>query len=91
MQAAIDDDAGGRVARMRAVTMPLRLDAVESALQSRRELAGYVGDEQLGNLGRDLGRELVSGGKTPLWDALEGEIVEQRVGRLRATRSTASS
>ena len=80
VQAAITDDAGGRVARMRAVTMPLRLDAVEAALSSRREFAGYVGNEQLGNLGRDLARELVSGGKTPLWDALEGEIVEQRSG-----------
>ena len=80
VQTAITDDAGGRVARMRAVTMPLRLDAVEAALSSRRELAGYVGNEQLGNLGRDLARELVSGGKTPLWDALEGEIVEQKSG-----------
>ena len=78
VQAAISDDAGGRVARMRAITMPLRLDAVESALKSHREFSGYVGDEQLGNLGRDLARELVSGGKTPLWDALESEIVEQR-------------
>ena len=80
VQSAINDDAGGRVARMRAITMPLRLDAVESALESRQELSGYVGDEQLGNLGRDLARELVSGGKTPLWDALETEIVEQRTG-----------
>ena len=80
VQTAIADDAGGRVARMRAVTMPLRLDAVQSALSSRREFAGYVGNQQLGNLGRDLGRELVSGGKTPLWNALEGEIVEQKSG-----------
>jgi Copper transport outer membrane protein, MctB len=80
VQTAIADDAGGRVARMRAVTMPLRLDAVEAALKSRREFAGYVGNDELGNLGRDRARELVSGGKTPLWDALEGEIVEQRSG-----------
>ena len=66
------------VARMRSLTLPLRLENVEAALSEKPEFAGYVGDEQLGNLGRDLGRELVSGGKTPLWDALEGEIVEQR-------------
>ena len=77
---AIEGDANGRVARMRALVLPLRLDAIESALAARPELAGYVGDEQLGNLGRDLGRELVAGGETPLWDALEGEIVEQRTG-----------
>ena len=80
VQAAIDDDASGHVTRMRAMTMPLRLDAVESALKSHREFSGYVGDEELINLGRDLARELVSGGKTPLWDALETEIVEQRDG-----------
>jgi hypothetical protein len=80
VQTAIGDDAGGRVARMRAVTMPLRLDAVQATLSSRREFAGYVGNDQLGNLGRDLSRELVAGGKTPLWNALEGEIVEQRSG-----------
>ena len=73
-------DGDGRVARMRAVTLPLRLEAVESAIADREELGGYVGEEQIGNLGRDLGRELAAGGETPLWDALEGEIVEERVG-----------
>lgn len=80
VRTAINEDAEGRLARMRALTVPFRLDAVESALRARPELAGYVGDEQLGNLGRDLGRELVAGGETPLWNALEGEIVEERTG-----------
>jgi len=75
-------DAGGRLARMRAVMLPLRLEAVEAVLSGRPELGGYVGDEQLGNLGRDLGRELVTGGETPLWDALAGEIVEEQSGNL---------
>jgi hypothetical protein len=73
-------DGDGRLARMRAVTLPMRLEAVESAIAAREELGGYVGEEQIGNLGRDLGRELAAGGETPLWDALEGEIVEERVG-----------
>lgn len=80
VQRAIGDDADGRLARMRALTVPFRLDAVESTLRSRPELAGYVGDDQLGNLGRDLGRELVAGDETPLWEALESEIVEERTG-----------
>jgi outer membrane murein-binding lipoprotein Lpp len=74
------DDSGGRLVRMRAVTLPLRLDAVESTLRSRSELAGYVGDEHFGDLGRDLGRELAAGGETPLWDALAVEIVEETSG-----------
>jgi hypothetical protein len=77
---AIEEDAGGRIVRMRAIVLPLRLEAVESTLKSKRELAGYVGDEQLGNLGRDLGRELATGRETPLWGALEREIVEERSG-----------
>ncbi len=75
------EDGGGQLARMRAVTLPLRLDAVEAEVAAHPELGGYVGDEQLGNLGRDLGRELVAGDETPLWDALAGEIVEERSDR----------
>jgi hypothetical protein len=82
VESAIEDDAEGRLARMRAVMLPLRLEAVESTLADLPELGGYVGDEQLGNLGRDLGRELVTGGETPLWDALAGEIVEEQSGGL---------
>jgi hypothetical protein len=75
-------DSDGRLDRMRAVMLPLRVEAIEAVLEERPELGGYVGEEQLGNLGRDLGRELVAGGETPLWDALTGEIVEERSGDL---------
>ena len=79
----VEDDADGRVSRMRSLELPLRLEAVEAALSEKPELGGYVGDDQLGNLGRDLGRELAAGGATPLWDALESELVEVREGDLR--------
>ena len=79
----VEEDADGRVSRMRALELPLRLEAVEAALSEKPELGGYVGDDQLGNLGRDLGRELAAGGATPLWDALESELVEVREGGLR--------
>jgi hypothetical protein len=82
IERAVEEDAAGRISRMRALVLPLRLEAVEAALTAKPELGGYVGDEQLGNLGRDLGRELAAGGETPLWDALEGEIVEVREGNL---------
>lgn len=82
VESAVEDDAGGQIARVRALELPLRLDAVEGVLESLSELDGYVGIAQLGNLGRDLGRELIAGGETPLWDALEGEIVEERSGDL---------
>ena len=82
IERAVEDDGEGRVGRMRALELPLRLEAVEAAVSAKPELGGYVGDAQLGNLGRDLGRELAAGGETPLWDALESEIVEVRDGRL---------
>jgi hypothetical protein len=82
VERAVEEDADGRVARMRALELPLRVEAVEAALSGKPELGGYVGDEQLGNLGRDLGRELAAGGETPLWDALEPELVEVREGDL---------
>ena len=79
---AVESSAGGRVARMRSITLPLPVDAIESAVDERTELGGYVGEDQLGNVGRDLGRELATGGETPLWDALEDEIVETKDGSL---------
>jgi Copper transport outer membrane protein, MctB len=82
IERAVEEDAGGRIGRMRALVLPLRLDAVEAAVSKQPELGGYVGDDQLGNLGRDLGRELAAGDETPLWDALESEIVEVREGGL---------
>jgi hypothetical protein len=82
IERAVEEDAEGRVSRMRALELPLRLEGVEAAVSAKPELGGYVGDAQLGNLGRDLGRELAAGGETPLWDALESEIVEVRDGRL---------
>ena len=82
LEEAIEEDAGGRVARMRSVALPLPVDEVESVVEADPELGGYAGEDQLGNLGRDLGRELAAGGETPLWNALEAEIVETREGGL---------
>ena len=82
VERAVEEDAEGRISRMRALGLPLRVEAVEAALSANPELGGYVGDDQLGNLGRDLGRELAAGGETPLWDALESELVEVREGDL---------
>ncbi|HEY7795944.1 MAG TPA: copper transporter [Gaiellaceae bacterium] len=82
IEQAVEEDAGGNVARIRALTLPLRYEQVENILDRNQELAGYAGDEALANLGRDLGRELAAGGLTPLWDALESELVEVKEGGL---------
>ena len=76
-------DAGGERVRLLALEVPIdgRMDAIESELASQPSLAGYVGDDNLRDLGRALAREFVAGGRTPLWDALSGELVQERQGR----------
>ena len=78
-----DARAAGR-ADARARRCRSRLDAVESTLARRSpSSAATSATSQLGDLGRDLGRELAAGGETPLWDALAGELVEERSGDSR--------
>jgi hypothetical protein len=78
-------DAGGRVVRLRSVRVPLDRDAVTDALARDRQLqARYDERGELDDLGRELARELVAGGPTPLWDALSDVLVEEREGSSKA-------
>ena len=77
-------DAGGAIERMRALRMPLDGDGVDEALRGRIATRSLAGVDQRTALGRELGRELVSGGALPLWTQLEGVIVEERSGELRS-------
>jgi Copper transport outer membrane protein, MctB len=74
------DDAGGRLVRTYALRVPLDPAAVQETLRRRTELAGYVGRNHLDDVGRDIGRELVEQGPTPLLDALADQLVEERSG-----------
>jgi hypothetical protein len=75
-----DGDSSGPV-RLRAVKVPMEVAAVNRILAGRRALARYVG--QPGRLGAVLADELVLGGKTPLWNALIRQLVEERSGSAR--------
>jgi hypothetical protein len=70
----LEDASGPGLVRMRALQLPVDLDTVTGALDP--ELGTLAPDE----IGRRLGRELVSGGETPFWDALAEVIVEDDVG-----------
>lgn len=72
--------AGGTPVRLRALDLPVDPEAIESALASNSAVAGFSGENRLEDLGRAMGRELVAGGETPLWDALAGELVRERSG-----------
>ena len=74
-------DAGGAVQRLRAVSVPIDARAVERTLSKRKLLASFAaGDGHFARIGTELADEFVVGGDTPLWDALEGQLVEERSG-----------
>jgi Copper transport outer membrane protein, MctB len=74
-------DSGATMIRMRAVSVPINAHAVQAALAKRAALAAFtVGPNRFHNLGRELADEFVAGGPTPVWDALEGQLVEERAG-----------
>jgi Copper transport outer membrane protein, MctB len=78
-------DAGATELRYRAMKVPVDTGAITNALERRAALRPFAGERQLDSLGRELAAEFVSGGKTPLWDALARVLVErQRAGLDRA-------
>jgi hypothetical protein len=79
-QALRDGDAPVEGVRYRALKVPVDVAAMRGPLTARKPLAVYAGRQKLDALGRALARELVRGGKTPLWDALSRQLVEERGG-----------
>jgi hypothetical protein len=71
-------DAGATQLRYRVLKVPVDPAAVTGALERRSALRSYSGEQQLDDVGRELAAEFVSGGKTPLWDALTRVIVERQ-------------
>ncbi|HXY84088.1 MAG TPA: copper transporter [Gaiellaceae bacterium] len=75
------NDAGAVMIRMRAISVPINAHTIEASLAKRSALASFtVGPKRFANIGRELADEFTLGGDTPLWDALEGQLVEERVG-----------
>lgn len=66
--------------RVRSVKVPIDDGALDSALAGRPTFAKYLGSDRLSDLGKALAEELVQGGKTPLWDTLSSQLVEERIG-----------
>jgi hypothetical protein len=75
------NDAGATMIRLRAVSVPINGHSIESVLAKRAQLVSFAtGPKRWQNIGRELADEFVAGGLTPLWDALEGQLVEERIG-----------
>jgi Copper transport outer membrane protein, MctB len=67
-------DAGASVSRYRALMLPVQTKAV------RRALAHVPGFRKLEDAGRELAQEWVTGGRTPVADALTDVVVEEQRG-----------
>ncbi len=67
-------DANATPARYRALKLPIQVKNV------RRALAGTPGYRKLEDAGRELGQEWVTGGRTPVADALTSVVVEEQRG-----------
>jgi hypothetical protein len=77
-----DADAPQRL-RLRAISVPIDSQKVDTALFARRPFLKYVGDDKLGLLGRAFASEFTLGGETPLWTLLSPEFVEEQIGSLK--------
>jgi hypothetical protein len=74
-------DAGGTILRMRAISVPVDRRTIERTLGHRKLLASFAsGANHFERIGTELADEFVIGGDTPVWDALEGHLVEERSG-----------
>jgi hypothetical protein len=77
---ALSDAGAGTPVRSRFVKVPVDPIALQTKLAAKPLLASYAGPDQLQKLGHDLAHEFVAGTETPLWNALQNLIVEEKAG-----------
>jgi hypothetical protein len=74
-------DAGaGTPLRMRAIRVPVDLEALGNSLDTRPAFIRYAQPDAGRELGRRLAQELVRGGKAPVWRLLASQLIEERSG-----------
>ena len=71
----LEDASAPGLVRMRALLLPVDAEAVTGPLEPDQGATLAVEE-----VGRRLGRELVTGGETPFWDALAEVVVEDSLG-----------
>src|SRR4029079_16682874 len=73
-------DAGGRVALVRALRVPLDPEAVDTALGAEADKPEGAGIDHRARRSSELARELVTAGPNPVFDRLARVIVEEQSG-----------
>jgi hypothetical protein len=82
----LKDAGGGTPSRLYAVQVPIDAAAIDKRLGNNPALAQYAGPDRLRQLGQQLGRAFVTGGKMPIWNALHTMIVQEATPRFGASR-----
>jgi hypothetical protein len=77
-------DAGGRVALIRALRVPVDTEAVDGALVSEPETQDLAGADSRERLGRALARDVVAPGPNPVFDVVARVVVEEQSGAAAA-------
>jgi hypothetical protein len=83
---AIKDAGGGTASRLYAMQVPIDAAAIEKRLGNNPALAKYAGSDHLRQLGQQLGRAFVTGGKMPIWNSLHDLIVQEATPRFGASK-----
>ena len=83
VKTALSDAGAADPIRFRALSVPIDQTKLQQRLANRPFLAAFAGPKQLEQLGHALGQEFASGGDTPLLNALQSLIVEERAGRTK--------
>ena len=83
--AALTDAGAPGIARLRALRVPIDTKRLAAAIHARPVLAPYDGPEQLSNLGRDVGTQLLLGASSPLVEAISPVLLEEHSGNGRQT------
>jgi hypothetical protein len=81
VKSALSDAGAGDPIRVRALTVPIDPVKLQRRLANRPFLAAFSGPKQLEQLGHAIGQEFAGGGDTPLLNALQSLIVEEKAGR----------
>jgi hypothetical protein len=71
------NDAGATTSRYRAIELPIQ------TAKLRRALRTYPGSRLVADVGHELAQEWVTGGKTPVADALTPVLIEEQRGTTR--------
>lgn len=80
VEQSLDDAGGGAPLRTRALKLPIDLPTLRRTLAGHPALVALATKRRIGELGRRLGEDYVAGGKSPVWNLLGDDLLEEQSG-----------